>query len=101
MNKDTPLLSSIKNVQARSTYNEQLSKEKIKAALRRLLVLTNYNHVDYIPDYVLEQLFQKINYLHPEVQPFIWIAFKTGLRISDTLALKQDCSNKSNCVNCV
>jgi integrase len=56
----------------------------------------SYDHVDYIPDYVLEQLFQKINYLHPEVQPIIWIAFKTGLHISDTLALKQDCLVKLN-----
>ncbi|WP_445506890.1 tyrosine-type recombinase/integrase [Niallia sp. 03190] len=56
----------------------------------------SYDHVDYIPDYVLEQLFQKIEYLHPEVQPFIWIAFKTGLRISDTLTLTQDCLVKLN-----
>ncbi|MGA5663850.1 transposase, partial [Bacillus bombysepticus] len=56
----------------------------------------SYDHVDYIPDYVLEQLFQKINYLHPEIQPFIWIAFKTGLRISDTLTLTQDCLVKLN-----
>lgn len=56
----------------------------------------SYNHVDYIPDYVLEQLFQKINYLQPEVQAFIWIAFKTGLRISDTLTLTQDCLVKLN-----
>lgn len=56
----------------------------------------SYDHVDYIPDYVLEQLFQKINYLQPEVQAFIWIAFKTGLRISDTLTLTQDCLVKLN-----
>lgn len=45
---------------------------------------------------MLEQLFQKINYLHPEVQLFIWIAFKTGLHISDTLTLTQDCLVKLN-----
>lgn len=41
--------------------------------------------IDYIPDYVLEQLFDNINDLHSDVQPVVWIAFKTGLRISDTL----------------
>ncbi|MED1304032.1 transposase [[Bacillus thuringiensis] serovar konkukian] len=67
-------------------FSEDLPKPRKKS----------YDHVDYIPDYVLEQLFQKINYLHPEVQPLIWIVFKTGLRISDTLTLTQDCLVKLN-----
>lgn len=47
--------------------------------------------IDYIPDYVLEQLFNHINDLHIEVIPVVWIAFKTGLRISDVLELTSDC----------
>ncbi|MCA1202185.1 tyrosine-type recombinase/integrase [Priestia flexa] len=49
------------------------------------------DNIDYIPDFVLDQLFGNLNYLHPEVQPIMWIAFKSGLRISDTLELTQDC----------
>ncbi|WP_450925596.1 hypothetical protein, partial [Streptomyces sp. NPDC002159] len=30
--------------------------------------------------------------VHKEVQPIVWIAFKTGLRISDVLGLKQNCN---------
>lgn len=39
-----------------------------------------YDQIDYIPEYVLEQLFANLNHLHLEVQPLVWIAFKTGLR---------------------
>ncbi|MCP9278242.1 tyrosine-type recombinase/integrase [Bacillus wiedmannii] len=52
--------------------------------------------IDYIPDYVLEQLFTHINDLHPDVQPIVWIAYKTGLRISDTLGLTQDSLDRLN-----
>ncbi|WP_322972552.1 tyrosine-type recombinase/integrase [Pseudalkalibacillus salsuginis] len=55
-----------------------------------------YDQIDYIPDYVLEQLFENINYLPSELQTIIWIAFKTGLRISDTLGLTQNCLVKLN-----
>ncbi|WP_404900617.1 tyrosine-type recombinase/integrase [Priestia filamentosa] len=51
----------------------------------------SHDDIDYIPDHVLEQLFEHINYLHPDVQPVVWVAFKSGLRISDVLALTQDC----------
>jgi len=54
------------------------------------------DQIDYIPDYVLEQLFANINYLHEDIQPVIWVAFKTGLRISDVLGLTQDCLVKLN-----
>ncbi|ABO68759.1 tyrosine-type recombinase/integrase [Geobacillus thermodenitrificans] len=54
------------------------------------------DRIDYIPDYVLEQLFAHINDLCKDVQPVIWVAFKTGLRISDVLGLKQDCLVKLN-----
>ncbi|WP_195694909.1 tyrosine-type recombinase/integrase [Priestia megaterium] len=54
------------------------------------------NTIDYIPDYVLDQLFDNINDLHSDVQPVVWIAFKTGLRISDTLGLTQDCLVRLN-----
>lgn len=47
--------------------------------------------IDYISDYVLEQLFRNISELNPDVQPVVWVAFKTGLRIDDTLCLTQDC----------
>ena len=49
------------------------------------------DQIDYIPDYVLEQLFTHLNDLHSDVIPVIWIAFKTGLRISDVLGLTKDC----------
>lgn len=45
------------------------------------------DQIDYIPDYVLEQLFVHINELHKQVVPVVWVAFKTGLRISDVLGL--------------
>lgn len=46
--------------------------------------------VDYIPEHVLEQLFENINDLHSDVQPIIWVSFKSGMRISDTLGLTHD-----------
>lgn len=44
--------------------------------------------IDYVPDFVLEQLFDNINNLHKEVVPVVYIMVKTGLRISDVLGLK-------------
>lgn len=52
--------------------------------------------IDYIPDHVLDQLFENINDLHPDVQPVVWVAFKSGLRISDALGLTQDCLVRLN-----
>lgn len=52
--------------------------------------------IDYIPDYVLEQLFTHIDDLHKDVIPVVWIAFKTGHRISDVLGLTSDCLVKLN-----
>ncbi len=54
------------------------------------------DQIDYVPDFVLEQLFDNINNLHKEVVPVVYIMFKTGLRISDALGLKQDCLVKLN-----
>jgi len=54
------------------------------------------DEIDYIPDFVLEQLFTHINDLHPEVIPVIWVAYKTGLRISDVLGLTSDCLERLN-----
>lgn len=54
------------------------------------------DQIDYIPDYVLEQLFTHIDDLHKDVVPVVWIAFKTGLRISDILGLTSDCLVKLN-----
>lgn len=51
----------------------------------------NSRVVNCIPDNVLKQLFDNIQDLKPDVIPVIWISFKTGLRISDTLSLKEDC----------
>lgn len=52
--------------------------------------------IDYVPDFVLEKLFNNINNLHKEVIPVVYTMFKTGLRISDVLGLKQDCLVKLN-----
>ena len=54
------------------------------------------DQIDYVPDFVLEQLFDNINTLHKEVIPVVYMMFKTGLRISDVLSLKQDCLFKLN-----
>lgn len=54
-------------------------------------VKKSHETIDYIPEFVLEQLFNNLDALHKEVQPIVWIAFKTGLRISDVLGLKQNC----------
>ncbi|WP_207653822.1 tyrosine-type recombinase/integrase [Tepidibacter mesophilus] len=55
-----------------------------------------YDQIDYVPNVVLEQLFDNINNLHKEVIPIVWIMYKTGLRISDILQLKQNCLVKLN-----
>lgn len=52
--------------------------------------------IDYIPDYVLEQLFMHIDDLHKEVVPVVWVAYKTGLRISDVLGLTSNCLERIN-----
>lgn len=54
------------------------------------------DQIDYVQDCVLEQLFNNINNLHKEVVPVVYTMFKTGLRISDALELKQDCLVKLN-----
>ncbi|WP_332633054.1 tyrosine-type recombinase/integrase [Halalkalibacter flavus] len=54
------------------------------------------DQIDYIPDHVLEQLFTQIDDLHKEVTPVVWIAFKTGLRISDVLGLTTNCLVRIN-----
>ena len=54
------------------------------------------DQINYIPDTVLEQLFTHIHQLDEEVQPVIWVAFKTGMRISEVLGLTQDCLVKLN-----
>jgi integrase len=55
-----------------------------------------YDQIDYIPDFVLEQLFHHINDLNKDVIPVVWVAFKTGLRISDTLSLTSGCLERLN-----
>ncbi|MCC3359304.1 tyrosine-type recombinase/integrase [Bacillus sp. REN16] len=52
--------------------------------------------IDYITDHVLEQLFDNINDLHPDVQPIVWVSYRTGLRISDVLGLTQGCLIRLN-----
>lgn len=54
------------------------------------------DQIDYIPEFVLEQLFKHINDLHKEIVPVVWVAFKTGLRISDVLGLNWDCLERLN-----
>jgi integrase len=54
------------------------------------------DQIDYIPDFVLEQLFAHISDLHIDVQPVLWVAFKSGLRISDVLGLTQNSLVKLN-----
>ncbi|WP_294174986.1 tyrosine-type recombinase/integrase [uncultured Clostridium sp.] len=54
------------------------------------------DQIDYVPDFILEQLFDNINNLHKEIIPIVYTMFNTGLRISDVLGLKQDCLVKLN-----
>lgn len=52
--------------------------------------------IDYVPDFVLEQLFDNINGLYKDTVPIVWIMYKIRLRISDVLGLKFDCLIKLN-----
>lgn len=52
--------------------------------------------IQYVPDCVLEQLFENIDKLPTYIGVIVYIMFKTGLRISDTLELTQDCLLKLN-----
>ncbi|MGE7871615.1 tyrosine-type recombinase/integrase [Bacillus paramycoides] len=54
------------------------------------------DQIDYITDFVLEQLFTNIDGLHKEVIPVVWVAYKTGLRISDVLGLTSNCLERIN-----
>ena len=54
------------------------------------------DQIDYITDFVLEQLFENINNLHKEVVPIVYVMFKTGLRVSDAVELKQNCLIRLN-----
>lgn len=54
------------------------------------------SNIDYIPDFVLDQLFNHIDDVHEEITPVIWISFKTGLRISDVLGLTTECLQREN-----
>lgn len=54
------------------------------------------DEIEYIPDFVLEQLFTHINNLHRDVIPVVWVAYKTGLRISDVLGLPSNCLERLN-----
>jgi hypothetical protein len=58
---------------------------------RSAILKKPYDKTDYIPDFVLEQLFRNIRLLHKDAIPVVWIMFKTGLRISDALLLRQNC----------
>ncbi|HFR4185503.1 tyrosine-type recombinase/integrase [Bacillus anthracis] len=77
---------------APETHVRLLISPEDKPKLRKKSI----DQIDYIPDSVLEQLFTHINDLHKDVQPVVWIAFKTGLRISDVLGLTNDCLVKLN-----
>lgn len=54
------------------------------------------DQIDYIPEYVLDQLFENLDNLHKDVVPVVLLMFNTGLRISDVLGLQQDCLVKLN-----
>ena len=54
------------------------------------------DQIDHIPDFVRDQLFDNINNLNKDVVPVVYVMYKTGLRISDALGLKQDCLKTIN-----
>ena len=47
--------------------------------------------IQYVPNDVLDQLFNHINDLPENIIPIVYVMFKTGLRISDALELTHDC----------
>lgn len=55
-----------------------------------------YDQIDYVPDHILEQLFEHINELPKRYVPVIWVMYKTGLRVSDALGLTHDCLVRLN-----
>ncbi len=77
---------------APETHVQLLLFPEDKPKLRKKSV----DQIDYIPDFVLEQLFTYINDLHKDVIPVVWVAYKTGLRISDVLGLTSDCLERLN-----
>lgn len=54
------------------------------------------DNIDYIPDYILEQIVSNFDNLNKEIQPIFLIMLQTGLRISDVLELNQNCLVKLN-----
>ena len=62
-------------------YIEDIPKRHIKSN----------SQINYIPDYVLRQLFHCLDDLDRDMQAIVWIAYKTGLRASDILTLTADC----------
>lgn len=68
-----------------------LSKSDKPRALRK-----SSEEIKYVPDIVLEQLFEHINQAPASIVPVVWIMYKTGLRISDALELRQNCLIKLN-----
>ncbi|PEA23349.1 transposase [Bacillus cereus] len=94
----SPLQKFLEDIQryeyemAPETHVRLLISPEDKPKLRKKSI----DQIDYIPDSVLEQLFTHINDLHKDVQPVVWVAFKTGLRISDVLGLTNDCLVKLN-----
>lgn len=82
-------------------YNYEIAPQKNIQSLifpqdiPRLKKKSNDN-IDYIPDYVLEQIISKFDNLNKEIQPIFLIMLQTGLRISDALELNQDCLVKLN-----
>jgi len=48
----------------------------------------SHEQIHYIPDFILEQLFDNIDMLHKDVIPIVYLMFKTGLRISELVELK-------------
>ncbi len=77
---------------APETHVRMLIFSEDKPKLRKKSI----DQIDYIPDYVLKQFFNHINDLHKDAIPVVWVAFKTGLRISDVLGLTSECLVKLN-----
>lgn len=73
-------IAPIKNIRTLIRKDDKPSVPKVSA-----------DDIKYVPDYVLEQLMDNINDLPKSVVPVIYTMFKTGLRISDTLELTQNC----------
>lgn len=105
-NPEQYISSYISNVENFLSYL-QLFNEKVAPTINiKKLILpgdkpripkkSTTSYIDYIPDFVLEQMFKNINLLSNDIVGVVYVMLKTGLRVSDVLTLNYDCLLRLN-----